>query len=958
MGLETVAVEERCRELGIEVRDGHLTTLAADDAERVRKALREHPATGVTQKRVGSTVVRRRRTVETAAVSPRAAAGGGATAPVRRRRAGNDEPAAEAPVSARSNRATETPAPPAEAPKPAAPKPVEAPPVIAEAPPVETPAPAPVEPPVAAEAPRPPQPAAETPPAPGPAEAPPVASEPPTAAPVAPTSPPVEAPARAAAAAPAAASPTAEPAEEAAPQPLAQSNYTDEEAVNAGGTTTEDLRERQSFVKVVRRLDADLTQHLINEAQRRAQRSASPPPRRSGPGRTSRPGTMPPPGAPGAPAAPGAPGPGPAPGGDDRRRKGRHGSRVRWEASRDRRFDDRGSRMRGKRGRGGVKKGVRITEGSAVPKASKRVVKMEETITVGELASQLAVKASEIIKALMDLGEMVTVNNVLDLDTVTLIAQEYQFTVENVAFDIENYIPKADEGAKELPRDPVVTVMGHVDHGKTSLLDFIRKARVAAGEAGGITQHIGAYKVPVGKGKKKRSLVFLDTPGHAAFTEMRARGANVTDVVILVVAADDGVMPQTIEAINHSKAAGVPVVVAVNKIDKEDAQPERIRQQMTEHGLVSEEWGGDTQFVNVSAKTGEGIDALLEGVLLQADVLELKAVTDRPATGVVVEAELSKGRGPVATVLVQEGTLKKGDIVVAGKATGRVRAIIDDRGRQLKSAGPATPVEVLGLNEVPPPSERFFAVKDEKDAKVIVSHLEDKDREKRLAEERKRVSLDDLFDQMKAGEVKSLNLIIKSDVQGSLEALKTSFNKLKHPELEVRIIHDAVGAISESDVTLASASNGIIIGFNVRPEKNAKAMAEQDGVEIKLYSVIYNAVDDVKAAMEGMLSPNIEERLVGKAAIRDTFGVPKLGTIAGCAVLQGKLIRNARARLIRDGRVIADTKLDSLRRFKDNVTEVDRGHECGAHLENYNDIKVGDEIECYELIEVAQTLDI
>ncbi|TNF25740.1 MAG: translation initiation factor IF-2 [Deltaproteobacteria bacterium] len=656
--------------------------------------------------------------------------------------------------------------------------------------------------------------------------------------------------------------------------------------------------------------------------------------------------------------------PPPAPGADDRRKKGRHGGgggdggRVRWEASRDRRFDDRGGRSRGKRGRAIAKKGVRITEGSAVPKASKRVVKMEETITVGELASQLAVKASEIIKALMDLGEMVTVNHVLDLDTVTLIAQEYEFTVENVAFDIENYIPKVDETIEAKPRDPVVTVMGHVDHGKTSLLDHIRKTRVAAGEAGGITQHIGAYKVPVRSGKGKRSVVFLDTPGHAAFTEMRARGANVTDVVILVVAADDGVMPQTIEAINHSKAAGVPVVVAVNKIDKPEAQPEKIRQQMTEYGLVSEEWGGETQFINVSAKTGDGVDTLLEAVLLQADVLELTAIDDRPATGVVVEAELSKGRGPVATILVQEGTLKKGDIVVAGKATGRVRAIIDDRGRQLKEAGPATPVEVLGLNEVPPPSERFFAVKDEKDARMIVSHLEDKEREKRLAEERKRVSLDDLFDQMKAGEVKNLNLIIKSDVQGSLEALKTAFSKLKHPELEVRIIHDAVGAISESDVNLASASSAIIIGFNVRPEKNAKAMAEQDGVEIKLYSVIYNAVDDVKAAMEGMLSPNIEERMVGKAAVRDTFGVPKLGTIAGCAVLQGKLIRNARARLIRDGRVIADTKIDSLRRFKENVTEVERGHECGAHLENYNDVKLGDEIECYELIEVAQTLDI
>ncbi|MCA9515800.1 MAG: translation initiation factor IF-2, partial [Myxococcales bacterium] len=422
--------------------------------------------------------------------------------------------------------------------------------------------------------------------------------------------------------------------------------------------------------------------------------------------------------------------------------------------------------------------------------------------------------------------------------------------------------------------------------------------------------------------------------------------------------ADDGVMPQTIEAINHAKAAGVPIVVALNKCDKPEAQPERLKQQLTEYGLVDEAWGGDTQMVEVSAKTGDGVEKLLESVLLQAEVLELVAYKNRPGMGVVIEAELSKGRGPVVTVLMQEGTLSKGDIVVAGKATGRVRAIIDDRGRQLKEAGPATPVEVLGLNEVPMASERFFVVKDEKDARAIVSHLSDKDREKRLAEERKRVSLDDLFVQMKTGEVKTLHLIIKSDVQGSLEALRNAFGKLKHPELEVRIIHDAVGAISESDVRLASASNAIIIGFNVRPEKNAKELAEQEGIDIKLYSVIYNAVDDVKAAMEGMLSPNVEERALGKAAVRETFGVPKFGTIAGVAVLQGKLVRSAKARLVRDGRVIADTSIDSLRRFKDNVAEVDRGHECGVHLTNYNDVKIGDEIECYELVEVAQKLEL
>jgi len=630
--------------------------------------------------------------------------------------------------------------------------------------------------------------------------------------------------------------------------------------------------------------------------------------------------------------------------------------RVAWEKHKDKSFDDRVMRMKAKR-----KPGRGDYMDSPVPRAARRVIKIEDTVTVGELAAQLSVKASEVIKKLMLLGEMVTVNNVLDMDTVGLLAQEpeFNFSVENVAFDIENYIPKTEEEYIEaIPRDPVVTVMGHVDHGKTSLLDHIRKARVAAGEAGGITQHIGAYKVPVMVNGTQRHVVFLDTPGHAAFTAMRARGAQVTDVVILVVAADDGVMPQTVEAINHAKAAGVPLVVAVNKIDKADARPDKVRQQLTEFGVVAEEWGGETQFVNVSAKLGTGIERLLECAALQADVLELRAVVQRPAKGIVIEAELSKGRGPVATVLVQEGTLNRGDIVVSGKAMGRVRAMVDDRGRTLQSAGPATPVEVLGLDSVPGASERFFVVKDERDAKAIVGHIEDKERKGRIAEERKKISLDDLFAQMEAGEVKNLNLVIKSDVQGSLEALRTAFLKLKHPELEVRIIHSAVGAISEHDVNLASASNAIIIGFNVRPEKNAKLLAEQYKVDVKLYTVIYTAVDDVKAAMEGMLKPNIEEKFVGRAAIRETFSIPKFGTIAGCAVLQGKLVRNHRARLLRDGRVITDAKIDSLRRFKDMVNEVDRGHECGAHLENYNDVKVGDEIECYELIEIPQKLNI
>lgn len=633
----------------------------------------------------------------------------------------------------------------------------------------------------------------------------------------------------------------------------------------------------------------------------------------------------------------------------------RRGGRVAYDRTKDRGFDQN---MRA-RGRRKQKRRVGGTTELTTPKASKRVVKLEDTITVGLLAQQLSVKGSELIKYLMGMGEMATVNHVLDLDTVTLIAQEYDFTVENVAFDMTDYIPRDEnEGTTTVGRDAVVTVMGHVDHGKTSLLDYVRKARVAAGEAGGITQHIGAYKVPVEVNGESKKLVFLDTPGHAAFSAMRARGADVTDIVILVVAADDGVMPQTVEAINHARAAGVPIVVAVNKCDREDADPQRVRTGLTEYGLVEEAWGGDTQMINVSAITGEGVEALLEAVMLQAELLELTAPIDKHAQGVVIEAELSRGRGPVATVLVQEGTLKKGDIVVSGRVMGRVRALVDDKGGPVLEAGPSTPVELLGMNGVPAPSDKIYVVKDEKDARQIVAHLEDKDRSKRMAEERKKVSLDDLFERMEAGEVKTLALIIKSDVQGSLEALRSAFEKLEHPELDVRIIHAGVGPVNESDVTLATASDAIIIGFNVRPEKKAKALSEKEGVEVKLYTVIYDAVDDVKAAMEGMLDAVVEESALGKAEIREVFKLTKWGIVAGCAVLQGKIIRHAHARLVRDGIVLYTGRVDTLRRFKDSVTEVERGHECGIKLENYSDVKIGDEIEVYELVEIAQTLNL
>ncbi len=970
MGLETSVVEEVCKELGIAVPQKHLTQLASEDAVRVKQALGPGGKRVSKETRVDGTIVRRRKKAEdekpvpppqAGPVLPNSQVAGGvgsiATSPTTVRRKKVDTPTDGGDIAEVAAATQAQPVPePVQPPEPepirsevkAKPEPTDSKAVIVSRPsrrveptpprgrqpekPAARPEPEPVVPPVSRVEVRP---------------------EPPK-----PIEPPVE----------------VEPVQVAPPAPVVV-EQTPAEIADAEARVAQ-AQQNTSQVKVVRRVDDAIMQNLLKEAQRRAERQAGPPSTRRGPGPQGAPPAGQqgfPPGGPqsrrgprpdGAPVgpptgaaarpAPGGqiPAPLPAPGGADRGR-----GRVAWDKDKDKRFDD--GMRRGGKGKRPMGRGMPMPE-APVQRAAKRVIKIEDTVTVGELAAQLSVKASEIIKKLMLLGEMVTVNNVLDMDTVQLLAQEpeFNFDVENVAFDIENYIPKTDEGGESLPRDPVVTVMGHVDHGKTSLLDYIRKARVAAGEAGGITQHIGAYKVPVMVNGRQRHVVFLDTPGHAAFTAMRARGAQVTDVVILVVAADDGVMPQTAEAINHAKAAGVPLVVAVNKCDKPDARPDKVRQQLTEYGVVAEEWGGDAQFIDVSAKTGLGIDTLLESVALQADVLELKAVATRPAKGVVIEAELSKGRGPVATILVQEGTLNRGDIVVAGKAMGRVRAMIDDRGRSLQSAGPATPVEVLGLDSVPQASERFFCVKDERDAKAIVDHIEDKERKGRLAEERKKVSLDDLFAQMQAGEVKNLNLVIKSDVQGSLEALRTAFSKLKHPELEVRIIHDAVGAISEHDVYLASASNAIIIGFNVRPEKNAKTLAEQYKVDIKLYSVIYNAVDDVKAAMEGMLKPNIEEKFVGRAAVRETFSIPKFGTIAGCAVLQGKLIRGHKARLIRDGRVVADTKIDTLRRFKEQVMEVDRGHECGAHLENFNDVKLGDEIECYELIEIAQKLEL
>jgi translation initiation factor IF-2 len=587
-----------------------------------------------------------------------------------------------------------------------------------------------------------------------------------------------------------------------------------------------------------------------------------------------------------------------------------------------------------------------------VPKAIKRIIKITESITVGELAKRMGIKATDLIRALMKMGVMATINHPLDFDTASLLATDFGYEIENVALDVDEMLeaePDAPESLQKRP--PVVTIMGHVDHGKTSLLDAIREANVIAGEAGGITQHIGAYDVEL----NGRKITFLDTPGHEAFTAMRARGAKVTDIVILVVAADDGVMPQTREAVNHSKAAGVPIIVAINKIDKPDASPGKVKQELMEFGLISEEWGGETIFVEVSAKKRINLESLLEMVLLQADVLELKANPDKSARGTIVEAKLDKGRGPVATVLVQEGTLRGGDYFVAGVHYGRVRAMQNDRGEKILAAGPAVPVEVIGFTGVPDAGDTFIAMADEKQAKEIATHRQIKLRETELAKHSK-LSLEQLYEKIQKGEVKDLNAIVKGDVQGSVEAVAESLRKLSTAAIRLNVLHASVGAITETDVNLASASNAIILGFNVRPEVKAAALAEKEGVDVRLYNIIYDAVDDIKKAMEGLLEPTFKEKFLGRAEIRETFSVPKHGMVAGSYVTDGKIVRNAQVRLLRDNVVVFEGKLSSLRRFKDDVKDVATGYECGISLENYNDIKIGDIIECFEMEKFAGKL--
>ncbi|RXI97967.1 translation initiation factor IF-2 [Anaerobacillus alkaliphilus] len=575
------------------------------------------------------------------------------------------------------------------------------------------------------------------------------------------------------------------------------------------------------------------------------------------------------------------------------------------------------------------------------------------SLTVGELAKLLHKEPSELIKKLMFLGVMATINQELDKESIELIAGDFGVEVEEEiileATDFERY--EEEDDPKDLrERPPVVTIMGHVDHGKTTLLDSIRHTKVTAGEAGGITQHIGAYQVEV----NDKKVTFLDTPGHAAFTTMRARGAQVTDITILVVAADDGVMPQTVEAINHAKAAKVPIIVAVNKMDKEAANPDRVMQELTEHGLVAEAWGGDTIFVPVSALKGEGIDELLEMILLVSEVEEYKANPKAYARGTVVEAELDKGRGAVATLLVQSGTLHVGDPIVVGNTFGRVRAMVNDLGRRVKTAGPSAPVEITGLSDVPQAGDQFLVFKDEKTARSVGEARASKQRDAERSENSK-VSLDDLFNRIQQGEIKDINIIVKGDVQGSVEAMKGSLEKIDVEGVKVNIIHTGVGAITESDIILASASNAIVIGFNVRPDVNAKRTADSEKVDIRLHRVIYNAIDEIEAAMKGMLDPEFEEKVIGQVEVRTTFKVSKVGTIAGCYVTEGKITRDSTVRLIRDGVVIYEGKIDALKRFKDDAKEVATGYECGITLEKFNDIKEGDIIEAYIMEEIKRT---
>lgn len=613
-------------------------------------------------------------------------------------------------------------------------------------------------------------------------------------------------------------------------------------------------------------------------------------------------------------------------------------------------------RPRKRMGRKGAKakedvKKVKQTE-ITVPKAIKRRIKVQKSVTVAELAKAMGAKAAELIKRLMNLGYRATINEAMDFDTASVLADEFDYELELDVFEEAGFLAETEDRPEDLKlRPPVVTIMGHVDHGKTSFLDYIRKSNIIGGESGGITQHIGAYYVKTEAG----DIVFLDTPGHEAFTSMRARGAKVTDIIVLVVAADDGVMPQTKEAINHARAAGIPIVVAVNKIDKPEANPDKVNRELAELDLAPEDWGGETIFGNISAKTGEGIDEFLSLILLQSEILELKGNPNKESRGTIIEAALDRSKGPVATVLIKNGTLHQGDYFICGEYYGRVRAMLDHRGKQMKSAGPSVPVELYGISGVPMAGDEFITVPDEKTAKQVIAHR--KSESKKLGTvKRDLVSLDDLFERIKEGDVKELNIVLKTDVQGSLEALSDSLGKQSTEEVKLKIIHSATGAITESDVMLASASGAIIIGFNVRANPRVREIAEKENVDIRYYDVIYNVVKDIRLAMTGLLEPVYEERIIGRADIKEIFRIPKVGAIAGCQVTDGQIERNANVRLLRDDVVVFDGKIASLRRFKEDTKEVQSGYECGIGLENYQDIKPGDIFEVYQMDEVQAEL--
>ncbi len=729
--------------------------------------------------------------------------------------------------------------------------------------------------------------------------------------------------------------------------------------VKAAPAKKKEKKEDTSRAKILGRVE------LPKPAERPRRKPAADKAKPAAPGDRKRPDRPSRPSRPTVPAKPGTPMmqpevPSEKEGRSKKKKKGGRETTGRPEADGQRRKSrrevyepDRNERFRKGRKANRPAKKTEITQSKAI----KRKIKITDVITIGELAKRMGVKANDLIKELMRQGQMVTINHPLDFESAAILASEFGYEVENVAFDEDTILEhssldiETEDDTNQVTRPPVITIMGHVDHGKTSLLDAIREANVTEGEAGGITQHIGAYGVEL----DGRKMTFLDTPGHEAFTAMRARGAEVTDIVVLVVAADDGAMPQTKEAINHSKAAGVPIIVAVNKMDKPGANPDKVMQELSELELLPESWGGETIFVNVSAKEKTNIDKLLEMILLQAEVLELKADPTKRAQGTVVEARLDKGRGPVTTVLVQKGTLKIGDPIVAGLHYGRVRSMADDRGRPVAEAGPSFPVEVTGLTGVPEAGESFHAVEDEKVAKEVAQHRHHKIREAELARSSK-VSLEELYARIQEGDVKELKVIVKADVQGSAEAVSSTLTKLSTDACRLIVIHSGVGGITETDISLASASDAIVLGFNVRPAPKSTNLAELEGVDIRLYNVIYDAVNDIKDAMEGLLAPTLKEEDLGRAEVREVFNVSKVGTIAGCYVVSGKILRNAHARLLRDDVVIWTGKLNSLKRFKDDAKEVSNNYECGIGLENYNDIKPGDIIEAYEIKETKTTL--